>query len=29
MALHTIRRGPYEAVIDSKGAQLVSLKFEG
>ena len=29
MALHTIKRGPYEAVIDSKGAQLVSLKFEG
>ncbi|MDO5107092.1 MAG: aldose 1-epimerase family protein [Coriobacteriaceae bacterium] len=29
MALHTIKRGPYEAVIDSKGAQLVSLRFEG
>ena len=29
MALHTIKRGPYEAVIDSKGAQLVSLKRHG
>lgn len=29
MTLHTIRKGSYEATIDSNGAQLVSLKFEG
>ena len=29
MALHTIKKGPFQATIDSKGAQLVSLKFEG
>jgi len=29
MALHTIGRGPYRAVIDSMGAQLMNLAFEG
>lgn len=29
MALYTIKKGSYEATIDSMGAQLMSLKFEG
>ena len=29
MALYTIKKGSYEAAIDSMGAQLVSLKYEG